>query len=91
MLKKLGAGGLAVSLGSATAGVPQNDCAFTSLSIAAQRVEYTGYDNARKGKSFGIGYHPAQLGSGATRRGTKKSTESKAIDENQTRFLRANL
>src|ERR1700722_7976180 len=32
---------IGASLGSATGGVPQNDCAFASLSSATQSVEYT--------------------------------------------------
>src|SRR5215469_14705280 len=42
MLKKYGDQRfIGTSLGSATGGVPQNGRAFTSLSIAAQSVEYT--------------------------------------------------
>jgi len=42
MLKKYGDQQLiGASLGSATGGVPQNDRAFASLSIATQSAEYT--------------------------------------------------
>lgn len=36
-------------------------------------------------------HHPAQLGSSATRRGTKEVDPNGGIDQNQPRFLRANL
>jgi hypothetical protein len=61
------------------------------VDVAPEALQDLRNDQARKGKRFCISYHPAQLGSSATRRGTKEVDPNGVIDQNQPRFLRANL
>lgn len=71
--------------------VPLRKMTFDLVDVASEALRDFGNDHARKGKGFCIGYHPAQLSSSATRRGIEEVDPNRGIDQNQTRFLRANL
>src|SRR5215467_16382477 len=61
------------------------------IEIAPEALQDLAHNYARKGERLCIGYHPAQLSSSATRRRTEEVDPNRGIDQNQTRFLRANL
>src|SRR5262249_40249070 len=61
------------------------------VDIAPEALQDLGHNHARKSKRLCIGYHPAELSSSATRRRTEEVDPNRGIDQNQTRFLRANL
>src|SRR5262249_7498923 len=61
------------------------------VDIAPEALQDLGHNHARKGERLCIGYHPAQLSPSATRRRTEEVDPNRGIDQNQTRFLRANL
>jgi len=70
--------------------VPLRKMTFDLVDVASEALQDFGNDHARKGKGFCIGYHPAQLSSSATRRGTEEvgpkqryRPESNAISPSQ--------
>ena len=71
--------------------VPLRKMMLDLVDGAPEALQDLGNDHARKGQRFRISYHSAQLSSSATRRGTKEVDPNGGIDQNQTRFLRANL
>jgi hypothetical protein len=69
--------------------VPHGKIAFDFGDATGQALQDLGYDHSGNRERLGIGYHAAKFFAGASGDWAEKIDPDGAIDQNQSRFLRA--